>query len=147
MKWVVFQVFIVSPSFEEVLTQLTIPPRAGANNSASSLPEYCPPTPLCGGARLSGGNCPPQGWYEPTLCDAGFYCPLGGKEKIPCMYFPELVLSLELMVRLNLPPDFLLNSQTSKHRCSGSWIFPFYFYDANTSLPRSPRLLLHPWLN
>jgi hypothetical protein len=62
----------------------------GANNTATSLPQYCPPMPACEVARLSGGNCPPQGWYEPVLCDAGFYCPLGGKEKIPCMYFFDL---------------------------------------------------------
>ncbi|KAH8798827.1 ABC transporter-like protein [Hyaloscypha sp. PMI_1271] len=76
-----------------------------ANNTANSLPQYCPPLPPCEVARLSGGNCPPQGWYEPVLCDAGYYCPLGGKEKIEC------------------PPGyFCIHGSTRPTKCGiGSW--------------------------
>ncbi|KAI4178861.1 MAG: hypothetical protein LQ346_007331, partial [Caloplaca aetnensis] len=54
------------------------------NNSIDRLPEYCPPLVRCQNARLSGGNCGPQGLLEPFICPAGSYCPLGGKDKIKC---------------------------------------------------------------
>ena len=60
--------------------------------------------PACEVARLSGGNCPPQGWYEPGLCDAGFYCPLGGKEKIPCMYIFVLSALEDLQITVHKWP-------------------------------------------
>jgi hypothetical protein len=34
--------------------------------------------------RLSGGTCPPMGLLEPVICEAGYYCPAGGKEQIQC---------------------------------------------------------------
>lgn len=103
--WAVCQDFIVSPLIlRRAHTTHAFLFFTGANNSAKALPEYCPPTALCGASRLSGGNCPPQGWYEPTLCDAGFYCPLGGKEHIPCEYFPAFVLPLQILLYLQLRP-------------------------------------------
>ncbi|KUJ19737.1 ABC transporter-like protein [Mollisia scopiformis] len=67
-----------------------------ANNSAQHLPQYCPPMPSCQDLRLSGTPCPPQGLFEPVLCDPGYYCPNGGTQKIQCpsgSYCPHGVAS------------------------------------------------------
>ncbi|ORX93551.1 hypothetical protein BCR34DRAFT_629343 [Clohesyomyces aquaticus] len=47
-------------------------------------PQFCPATPECQATRYSKGKCPPQGIYEPVVCDAGYYCPPGGKRKLEC---------------------------------------------------------------
>ncbi|KAL8934507.1 MAG: hypothetical protein Q9216_005879 [Gyalolechia sp. 2 TL-2023] len=54
------------------------------NNTIDNLPEYCPPLVTCQNARLSGGQCPPQGIFEPFICPGGYYCPLGGQLQIRC---------------------------------------------------------------
>ncbi|ESZ96754.1 hypothetical protein SBOR_2898 [Sclerotinia borealis F-4128] len=55
------------------------------NNNATFLPEYCPPNVACQAARLAGGSCrPTMGNFEPSVCEAGYYCPPGGKEQIKC---------------------------------------------------------------
>ncbi|KAF1996579.1 hypothetical protein P154DRAFT_579828 [Amniculicola lignicola CBS 123094] len=54
------------------------------NSTAQQPPQFCPPEPRCQVSRYSRGQCPPQGIFEPVVCDAGFYCPPGGKEKIEC---------------------------------------------------------------
>ena len=56
----------------------------GPNNTAAHPPSYCPPTPECQIQRLARSICEPQGIYEPTVCEEGYYCPPGGKEKISC---------------------------------------------------------------
>ncbi|KAL8994818.1 MAG: hypothetical protein Q9188_006958, partial [Gyalolechia gomerana] len=56
----------------------------GQNNTIDNLPEYCPPLVTCQNARLTGGQCPPQGIFEPFICPAGYYCPLGGQLQIRC---------------------------------------------------------------
>ncbi|KAL8850319.1 MAG: hypothetical protein Q9221_004734 [Calogaya cf. arnoldii] len=54
------------------------------NNTAEALPTYCAPLVSCQSARLTGGQCEAQGFFEPVVCPAGFYCPPGSKEKIEC---------------------------------------------------------------
>jgi ABC-type multidrug transport system ATPase subunit len=41
----------------------------------STWPQVCPPTVECQFARLGNTWCPPQGRYEPQLCEPGFFCP------------------------------------------------------------------------
>lgn len=46
------------------------------NNTLNAPPVYCPPNPLCGIKRLSGGTCTvAQGDFEPLQCQPGYYCP------------------------------------------------------------------------
>lgn len=33
---------------------------------------------------MMGKDCPPQGLLEPVVCEGGYYCPKGGKERIEC---------------------------------------------------------------
>jgi len=33
---------------------------------------------------MTGGSCPPQGLFEPVICDAGWYCPPGGTDRLHC---------------------------------------------------------------
>ncbi|KAF3026722.1 hypothetical protein E8E14_014758 [Neopestalotiopsis sp. 37M] len=57
------------------------------NNTASSPPQYCPPTPQCLLTRLQlvRNICnAPQGTYEPIVCPRGSFCPSGGKEVKIC---------------------------------------------------------------
>ena len=59
----------------------------GPNNTEENPPQYCAPTPNCLLRRLqlAYNTCDePQGIYEPIVCVAGYYCPLGGKEQIVC---------------------------------------------------------------
>ncbi|KAK6087714.1 hypothetical protein SCUP234_01353 [Seiridium cupressi] len=61
-----------------------------ANNTANSLPQYCPPITLCQESRLAGVVCQlggkniGMGPFEPVICQAGYYCPKPGKEMIKC---------------------------------------------------------------
>ncbi|KAF6839303.1 hypothetical protein CMUS01_04338 [Colletotrichum musicola] len=62
------------------------------NNTANSLPQYCPPFDDCQAARLASFTCSyegknmPMGQWEPVICQAGHYCPesANGKEQIVC---------------------------------------------------------------
>ncbi|KAF7858836.1 hypothetical protein EAF04_008878 [Stromatinia cepivora] len=55
------------------------------NNNATFLPQYCPPNPVCQALRLAGGKCiPTMGTFEPSICEAGYFCPPGGKDQLPC---------------------------------------------------------------
>lgn len=66
--------------------------KTGANNTLNSLPVYCPPVKECLEARLAGINCKlekkivPMGYFEPVICQEGWYCPSEkhGKETLPC---------------------------------------------------------------
>ncbi|KAK3303722.1 uncharacterized protein B0T15DRAFT_560977 [Chaetomium strumarium] len=61
-----------------------------ANNTVNSLPQYCPPFNECQGARLGSLQCivndsiVAMGPFEPVICQSGYYCPPGGKEKLRC---------------------------------------------------------------
>ncbi|KAF7531126.1 hypothetical protein G7054_g9181 [Neopestalotiopsis clavispora] len=61
-----------------------------ANNTANSLPQYCPPLTECQEVRLAGSVCEFNGQnigmgpFEPTICKAGYYCPSPGNEIIEC---------------------------------------------------------------
>ncbi|KAK6223271.1 hypothetical protein LQW54_000388 [Pestalotiopsis sp. IQ-011] len=61
-----------------------------ANNTANSLPQYCPPYTECQEARLAGAVCALNGQnigmgpFEPTICRAGYYCPSPGDRSIQC---------------------------------------------------------------
>ncbi|CZR59382.1 related to ABC transporter protein (ATP-binding-cassette protein) [Phialocephala subalpina] len=66
------------------------------HNTDDNLPQYCPPLPECQDLRLSGVQCTPQGTFEPVLCDAGWYCPNNGTQRIECpsgSYCPHGVAS------------------------------------------------------
>ncbi|KAI9739310.1 MAG: hypothetical protein M1834_007523 [Cirrosporium novae-zelandiae] len=54
------------------------------NSTNDQPPQYCPPAESCQGARLTKATCPEQGRLEPIVCKMGFYCPLGGKQMLPC---------------------------------------------------------------
>ncbi|KAF2013083.1 hypothetical protein BU24DRAFT_264171 [Aaosphaeria arxii CBS 175.79] len=57
------------------------------NNDGDHPPQYCPPTKQCQARRLLmiKNICPePQGLYEPHICAPGYYCPLGGRQKLQC---------------------------------------------------------------
>lgn len=60
---------------------LFLNPDLGANNTANSLPQYCPPLDECQMTRLSSETCTLQGKnigmgpFEPIICQAGNYCP------------------------------------------------------------------------
>lgn len=57
---------------------------AGPNSTVVNPPHYCPPHEFCAGFRAVKKTCnPPQGVYEPKVCDNGYYCP-NGKEQILC---------------------------------------------------------------
>lgn len=45
--------------------------------NTSTYPKFCPPTKECLEVRQLNKFCAPQGPFEPTVCDAGFYCPTG----------------------------------------------------------------------
>ncbi|KAI0594892.1 hypothetical protein F4775DRAFT_605748 [Biscogniauxia sp. FL1348] len=61
-----------------------------ANNTANSLPQFCPPVTECQEARVNGKVCTfnganiGMGPFEPVICQAGWYCPRGGTETFPC---------------------------------------------------------------
>ncbi|KAI5919668.1 hypothetical protein F4810DRAFT_478443 [Camillea tinctor] len=61
-----------------------------ANNTANSLPQFCPPITECQEARVNGQICTfnganiGMGPFEPVVCQAGWYCPRGGTETFPC---------------------------------------------------------------
>lgn len=46
-------------------------------------PQVCPPTQECMMMRLGSQFCPPQGKYEPQLCEPGHFCP-DSKHMIEC---------------------------------------------------------------
>ncbi|PLB41743.1 P-loop containing nucleoside triphosphate hydrolase protein [Aspergillus candidus] len=57
------------------------------NNTANHPPQLCPPTPECllNKLQMEHNVCPSsQGIYEPSACQAGHYCPPGGREQIRC---------------------------------------------------------------
>ncbi|KAJ6780436.1 hypothetical protein PWT90_07950 [Aphanocladium album] len=62
------------------------------NNTLNSLPVYCPPIKECLESRLAGGICKfngkniPMGYFEPIVCQEGWYCPpeKHGKETLRC---------------------------------------------------------------
>ncbi|KAI2608009.1 hypothetical protein GGR54DRAFT_392420 [Hypoxylon sp. NC1633] len=62
------------------------------NNTANSLPVFCPPITGCQIARLAGFTCSLNGKnigmgpFEPVVCQQGYYCPTssGGTEMLPC---------------------------------------------------------------
>ncbi|KAI1090440.1 hypothetical protein F5B19DRAFT_322499 [Rostrohypoxylon terebratum] len=63
-----------------------------ANNTANSLPQFCPPITDCQIARLAGLTCSTGGFnigmgpFEPVVCQQGYYCPKssGGTEMLRC---------------------------------------------------------------
>ncbi|KAI1073440.1 hypothetical protein F5B20DRAFT_567004 [Whalleya microplaca] len=63
-----------------------------ANNTINSLPQFCPAITECQISRLSGEACTFQGQnigmgpFEPTVCQAGWYCPTesNGREMLRC---------------------------------------------------------------
>lgn len=54
------------------------------NSTPDHPPHICIPSRECALKRLHGIVCEPQGWLEPRVCNAGFYCPRGGKKEITC---------------------------------------------------------------
>ncbi|KAE8140279.1 hypothetical protein BDV38DRAFT_290517 [Aspergillus pseudotamarii] len=56
--------------------------------SAHDPPAFCLPSLDCLLTRLQSGGenlcASAQGKFEPVICNAGFYCPAGGKQKIQC---------------------------------------------------------------
>ena len=52
-------------------------------NDESTYPQFCPATFECQLLRLGQSWCDPQGPYEPTLCEPGYYCP-NASTRIPC---------------------------------------------------------------
>ncbi|KAF2111187.1 ABC transporter-like protein [Lophiotrema nucula] len=54
------------------------------NSSNAQPPQFCPASQVCQGTRYSKGTCDPQGMFEPIVCPAGHFCPLGGKQKLAC---------------------------------------------------------------
>ncbi|ATY64290.1 ABC transporter [Cordyceps militaris] len=62
------------------------------NNTLNSLPVFCPPVKECLEGRLAGSICKldgkniPMGYFEPIVCQEGWYCPPDkhGKETLPC---------------------------------------------------------------
>lgn len=62
----------------------------GQNNTVNSLPQYCPPPDVCQVARAAGMTCQighsntGMGPFEPVICQGGYFCPKGAKEKLKC---------------------------------------------------------------
>ena len=60
------------------------------NNTANSLPQFCPALTICQQSRLAGDPCAVDGItvgmgpFEPVVCPKGYYCPKGGKEMTRC---------------------------------------------------------------
>ncbi|KAK0658519.1 hypothetical protein QBC41DRAFT_377522 [Cercophora samala] len=60
------------------------------NNTVNSLPQFCPPFAECQMARLGYHPCAIDGTnigmgpFEPIICQAGKYCPPGGKATFVC---------------------------------------------------------------
>lgn len=52
-------------------------------NDNSTWAVVCPPSQDCAYLRLDSEYCPPQGTFEPALCQEGFYCP-NFKQAIEC---------------------------------------------------------------
>jgi len=52
-------------------------------NDWLTYPAICPPTIPCQLLRLGSQYCDAQGYFEPTLCPPGFYCPVTNIS-IPC---------------------------------------------------------------
>ncbi|KAK0721273.1 hypothetical protein B0T21DRAFT_386200 [Apiosordaria backusii] len=61
-----------------------------SNNTVNSLPQFCPPFAECQMARLGYHACALDGInigmgpFEPIICQAGKYCPPGGKATFNC---------------------------------------------------------------
>lgn len=78
--------------FYEISVSINANREIGANNTANSLPQYCPPLDACQMMRLSSTTCTLQGKnigmgpFEPVICQGGYYCPKSAKglETLPC---------------------------------------------------------------
>jgi hypothetical protein len=60
---------------------------AGPNNDEEHPPQYCPPTKQCHARRLLmiKNICDEsQGFYEPSICAPGFYCPRNTTQQLQC---------------------------------------------------------------
>ncbi|KAM0276451.1 hypothetical protein ACHAQH_006756 [Verticillium albo-atrum] len=60
------------------------------NNTANSLPQFCPPLTICQQSRLAGEACKFEGRnigmgvFEPIICQGGYYCPPAQKKTVRC---------------------------------------------------------------
>ncbi|KAF2639904.1 hypothetical protein P280DRAFT_518339 [Massarina eburnea CBS 473.64] len=57
------------------------------NNDKNHPPQYCPPTKQCQATRLlmvKNICTEPQGFYEPSICAPGFYCPPHTTKQLEC---------------------------------------------------------------
>lgn len=76
---------------KKISQQLTVY-ATGRNNTLNSLPVFCPPIKECLESRLAGSICKfggkniPMGYFEPIVCQEGWYCPPDkhGKETLRC---------------------------------------------------------------